>query len=79
MNNWNFICPICNRNVMEGYTVEEIKDYIGATYNCPECNGLLRITDDLGVEDFGKELVRSYSDVGVDVDVNTAANSYMEY
>ena len=36
--------------------IDEIKEYIGATYDCPECGGTLRIKPDLGVENFANVL-----------------------
>ena len=76
---WNYICPICNQNIIEDYEVEEVKDYIGATHNCPKCNGLLKIEQDLSCSDFGKELAQTYSEYyGRDVSIEEASKSYIE-
>lgn len=56
MKRWEFICPICGKNVINDYDIDEIKEYIGATYDCPECGGTLRIKPDLGVENFANVL-----------------------
>ena len=57
---WNWTCPICGKRITEDYEVEEIKEYVGATHECPECNGVLMIEDDCTCSDFGKELEKRY-------------------
>ena len=60
---WKFVCPICRGNVINDYEVDEVKDYIGATYDCPKCGGVLRIKNDLTVENFSVELENIFSDM----------------
>ena len=60
---WQFLCPICHRNVINGYEVDEVKDYIGATYDCPECGGVLKIKSDLTVDNFAAKLENIFSDM----------------
>lgn len=67
---WQFVCPICHKNVINGYEVEEVKGYIGATYDCPECDGVLRIKNDLTVENFSAKLENIFSDA-----INAKENS----
>jgi endogenous inhibitor of DNA gyrase (YacG/DUF329 family) len=63
MKRWEFICPICKKKVVNDYDVEEIKDYIGATYDCPECGETVRIKSDLTVENFETILSDIFSEV----------------
>lgn len=76
---WKYSCAICGKTITEDYSLEEVKEAVGATHNCPECNGLLLIQDDLTVIDFGNVLVNSYKEVGIEVDKETAVNSFVEY
>ena len=76
---WKYTCAICGKTITEDYTIEEVRDAVGATHNCLDCNGLLLIQDDLTVIDFGKVLVDRYKEVGIEVDEETATNSYIEY
>ena len=78
MKKWSYVCPICNQNVVEDYTEDEVKDYIGATHDCPKCNGLLRINEDLSCSDFGEELVERYKEMGLDITKDDATHSYIE-
>lgn len=77
MNNWNYICPVCGEHIQENYSVEEIAEYVGATHDCPNCGGLLRIQEDLSCYDFGKELVESYAALGIDTSIEEAAGCYV--
>ena len=58
---WKFVCPICKKRVVNDYNIKEVEEYVGATYDCPECGGTLRIRDDLTVEDFGQELINIFN------------------
>lgn len=60
---WQFVCPVCHKKVINDYEVDEVKDYIGATYDCPECSGTLRIKNDLTVENFNVVLKGIFSGV----------------
>jgi predicted RNA-binding Zn-ribbon protein involved in translation (DUF1610 family) len=76
---WKWTCPVCGKEIEENYTIEEIKEYIGATHDCPECGGLVMIEKDCTCSDFGKELVRRYSEMGLNVSKEEASNSYIEF
>ena len=78
MNKWNYKCPICGNDIQEDYSEEEIKKYIGATHDCPNCGGLLMIEEDLSCADFGKELSRRYAEMGINVSPEEASGSYIE-
>lgn len=75
---WKYVCPICNKNIMENYEIETIKEHIGATHDCPECNGLLMIEEDLTCSDFGNELVNRYKEIGVNVTKEQATGTYID-
>ena len=74
---WKWICPVCKKEIEEEYTVDEVRDYVGATHNCPECNGLVMIEEDLTCSDFGNELVKRYADMGLNVSKEEASNSHI--
>ena len=78
---WKFTCPICGKEIETDSEESYIKDnYIGATTDCPECDGLLKIEEDLTCIDMGKYLSKIYKDEwGLDVSPETAANSYIEF
>ena len=75
---WKWTCPICGKEIEENYTIEEVKGYIGATHDCPECGSLVIIEEDCSCSDFGKELVRRYAEMGLDVSKEEASNYYIE-
>lgn len=78
---WQFLCPICHRNVINGYEVDEVKDYIGATYDCPECGGVLKIKSDLTVDNFAAKLENIFSDmINTETKKRTSIyDSWLEY
>ena len=75
--NWTYTCPICKKQIVEKYSEDFVKEYIGATHDCPNCNGLLMINEDLSVKDFGAELVNSYKELGIDVTEEEATSSFI--
>ena len=75
---WEYVCPVCNCNIVEKYKVKEIKEYVGATHDCPKCNGLLMIQEDLTCSDFGEELTRRYEELGVKATKEEATSSFIE-
>ena len=77
-NQWTWICPLCGKEITEDYTVDEVKEYIGATHDCPECGGTVQIMEDLTCSDFGEYLVKAYAEMGVTVSKEDACNSYIE-
>lgn len=73
--NWEWVCPCCNTEFKSECSVDFIKDHIGSTTDCPECDALLIINDDLTCSDFGEELVRRYAEAGVTISKEKAINS----
>ncbi|MCL1878003.1 MAG: hypothetical protein FWF80_04030 [Defluviitaleaceae bacterium] len=76
---WKYKCPICNEQIIEQYDLKTVETHIGATHDCPNCNGLLMITDDLSCSDFGAELVKRYADMGVTVSNEQATGTFIEF
>jgi len=76
---WKYKCPICGEIITEDYTIDIVKDYIGATHDCPKCDGLLMIEKDLSVSEFGNELVHRYNELGVDVSKEDATGTFIEF
>lgn len=74
---WTWVCPICGETIEEDYTIDEIKEYIWASHDCPECGGLVQITEDLTCIDFGEKLVGIYKEMGLDVTKEQACGTYM--
>ena len=72
---WEWTCPCCGTEFESEFTIDFIKEHIGATTDCPECNALLMIEEDCTCSDFGKELVRRYSEMGLNVSNEEANNS----
>jgi len=76
---WKFTCPCCNTEIETIFTIDEVKEHIGATCDCPECGALLRINEDLTCIDFGEELVRRYAEMGYKVSKEEASNSRINF
>lgn len=76
---WEFTCPCCNGEFESSYTIEFIKEHIGATIDCPECGALLMIEENCTCSDFGEELVRRYAEMGLNVSKEKACGSYVEF
>lgn len=62
VKHWKYICPVCNRAIEEAYTLDEVREYVGATHDCPECGGLLMIEKDLTCSDFGTQMIKEYAE-----------------
>lgn len=77
MGKWNYICEICKNNIVEDHDIEVVKEHIGATHDCPKCDGLLIINENLTVSDFGNILVERYRQLGLDVTKEEATGTYM--
>lgn len=77
-NKWKGICPICGKTFSTGLTESDMLNHIGATMDCPSCNALLKLNEDLTCSDFGEELVSIYKDMGLDVSKTNAQNSYID-
>lgn len=75
---WKGTCPICGKAFSTGLTEFEMLNHIGATMDCPSCNALLKLNEDLTCSDFGEELVSIYHDMGLDVSKAHAQNSYID-
>lgn len=81
---WKGICPICGKDVAVGYendlyTVAKMSEHIGATLDCPHCNALLKLNDDLTCSDFGTELSEIYKGAGLNVSKEEAKSNYIEF
>ena len=76
---WKYTCPICNDEIIEQRDLKTVEAHIGATHDCPKCNGLLMIADDLTCSDFGEELVKRYADMGVTVSKEQATGTFIEF
>lgn len=81
---WKGICPVCRNDVAVGYendlyTVAKMSEHIGATLDCPHCNALLKLNDDLTCSDFGTELSEIYKGAGLNVSKEEAKSNYIEF
>ena len=76
---WKYFCPICNEEVATTHSLETVKAHIGSTCDCINCNGLLMIEEDLTVSDFGEELVKRYSSLGITVSKKEATGTFVEF
>lgn len=74
---WEFKCPCCGDEFISNLSEEVARKNIGSTIDC-QCGALLMIKGDLSVSDFGEELVKRYSEVGLNVSKEKAVNSYIE-
>ena len=77
-NSWIWVCPICHNTIHDSHSLDTIQDYVGATYNCPECGGDVLIQKDFTCIDFGDYLVNAYKSMGVNVSKNEALGNYIE-
>lgn len=75
---WEYVCPICKNEIVENHSIEVVKQYVGATHDCPKCDGLLMIEEDLSCSDFGEELVKRYEEAGVETTKEQATSNYIE-
>ena len=75
---WKWTCPLCKQDVKEDIPIETVKLYIGGTHNCPKCDGLVLINEDLTCSDFGDLLVNTYKSAGCDVTKEQAVGNYVE-
>lgn len=81
---WKGICPVCGNDVAVGYendlyTVAKMSEHIGAALDCPHCNALLKLNDDLTCSDFGTELSEIYKGAGLNVSEEEAKSNYIEF
>lgn len=81
---WKGICPICGKDVAAGYendlyTIGEVSKHIGATLDCPHCNALLKLNDDLTCSEFVEELSEIYKNTGLNVTKEESKSNYIEF
>lgn len=77
MEYWEYDCPVCEKHVKTGHTLDTIANAVGFTYDCNECGHTIQIEENYAVSDFGKALVESYRDYGISVSREEAESSYM--
>lgn len=75
---WEFVCPVCGKLVKENYDINYIKtNCVGMTHDCLECGAILMIEKDGTCSDFGAELVRRYSEMGLNGSKEQATDTYV--
>ena len=75
---WKWTCPMCGKEIYEELSLKVVKEYIGATHDCPECGGLVMIEEDLTCTNFAKELSCRYAEMGLIVSPEEAVGNYIE-
>ena len=74
---WIWTCPICKTKMKEDLPLDEVRQYIGATHDCPYCGGTVLINKDLTCSDFGEYLVQQYASMGHHVTKEQALGNYV--